>query len=121
MLLDLWTNFFRTDKVIQYKGSSLCLIQMCTLQLPLGSFVFVDSSKYKPFDQLVLRQKGSQGQIFPPGDGVCMMRFYYKMWGSLHMGQLQLFMVTKGNPYNTKSEVWKTRGMEKYCWCILFL
>lgn len=74
----------------------------------------MDSSKYKPFDQLTLRQKGAGGDVFAAGDGVCMMRFYYKMWGSLHMGQLQLYMVTKGSLYNTKREVWKTRGTWKY-------
>ena len=30
------------------------------------------------------------------------------------MGRLQLFMVTKGKLYNSKSEVWKTRGRWKY-------
>ena len=71
----------------------------------------MDSSKYQPFDQAVLRQKGKQGDIFPPGDGVCMMRFYYKMWGSLHMGRLQLFMVTKGqDAFSSKSVLWQTRG-----------
>ncbi|CAB4000024.1 MAM and LDL-receptor class A domain-containing 2 [Paramuricea clavata] len=75
-----------------------------------GSFIFVDSSKFQPFDQVILRQKAPQGEIFAPGDGVCLMRFYYKMWGSQHMGRLQLFMVTKGKLYNFKSEVWKTRG-----------
>ena len=84
------------------------------MSLPLGSFIFVDSSKFQPFDQVILRQKAPQGEIFASGDGVCLMRFYYKMWGSLHMGRLQLFMVTKGKLYNSKSEVWKTRGRWKY-------
>ena len=70
----------------------------------------MDSSKYKPFDQAILRQKGARGEIFPPGDGVCVMRFYYKMWGSQHMGRLQIYVVTKGNYFNSKTEAWKTRG-----------
>lgn len=77
-----------------------------------GMFIFMDSSKAKPFDKAILRLKTSKDSdsVFFPGDGVCFMRFYYKMWGSRHLGRLQLFMVTTPGGNVVTNEIWKTRG-----------
>ena len=70
----------------------------------------MDSSKAKPWDKAVLKQTSNVLGVFYPGNGVCLIRFYYKMWGSQYLGILRLLMITTAGGTQA-NEIWKTTGM----------
>ena len=75
-----------------------------------GYFLYIDSSlPNQPYD----RARLTSHVTFPASRGVCVIRFYYNMFGSKQMGMLRLFALRRrrGSWAWTWNEVWRTRGM----------
>lgn len=73
-----------------------------------GYFLYIDSSKPR---QLFDKARLVHPNVFPSGQGVCTLRFYYNMYGSRNMGYLSVYLVYSG--YSQWTQVWRTRGMNK--------